>query len=604
MKISKLFRSIICQLVGFFSLILNGLPLYSMTASQRTDLQMARPGIVHAKAHLRFSAKWEDVNSPKIAFPIPVEFSDQVPIYIEFSSEPQDHIVGITYKKRDKYNWIAEVTLKSLKKGEYVDIKWDGYVFIRDHDYSKLPEGAKILKTEELSEEMRQWLVPTTCVQVNDTEIQEAAVKIKGKHTDIMKIARETAKFLGSIERGRSFKSLDAVEALHNGGSCTSYANLAAALLRANGIPTRILACYPTWEFPLCTHYIVEFYVPEYGWIRFESTRSKIPWKPYKDVIVAVVRPEDENRSLNESMSRWAMNGVPWMSLEENLSHSKMDSEGKLGSERYYIHAAEPLLEINAEENKIEEAFALTKKAWNIFMRNKTRGIDNKKMIISLKEAIESHNIEEYIQRIKNANTESSQKAFSLSLASGYLFRTTFGNFNPLPNTADVPEIVVSLENISASFGLSLGYVISERFELQGTFSYGRSKIMNDVGIGIAGIPLGKNKVSYVKNLTYAGNILIHFPLKRISPFITAGLGAITLNPEKLRSSTKLLVIFGAGVKYELSRHLSMFFNIKDYISFFNYPEDFDVSYIAIYAPDFKKRQHRLGIHIGLSYLF
>ena len=134
-------KSRVYKLLGLILFVLTLLQSCSATASQRTDLQMARPGIVHAKAHLRFSAKWEDVNSPKIAFPIPVEFSDQVPIYIEFSSEPQDHIEGITYRKRDKYNWIAEVTLKSLKKGEYVDIKWDGYVFIRDNPFLNLCES-------------------------------------------------------------------------------------------------------------------------------------------------------------------------------------------------------------------------------------------------------------------------------------------------------------------------------------------------------------------------------------------------------------------------------------------------------------------------------
>jgi len=52
------------------------------------------------------------------------------------------------------------------------------------------------------------------------------------------------------------------------------------------------------------------------------------------------------------------------------------------------------------------------------------------------------------------------------------------------------------------------------------------------------------------------------------------------------------------------SRHLSAFVDLKDHVSFFNYPKDFDVLYIAIYAPDFKKNQHRIGIRVGLSYAF
>ncbi|UCC40094.1 MAG: outer membrane beta-barrel protein [Candidatus Aminicenantes bacterium] len=195
-------------------------------------------------------------------------------------------------------------------------------------------------------------------------------------------------------------------------------------------------------------------------------------------------------------------------------------------------------------------------------------------------------------------------QSFSLTLSGGFLFNTTFGRLNPLPNTADVPEIIISLENKGASFGLSLGYLITDRIELQGIFNYSRAEIMNEVGIGLAGIPLGKTKVSDTKSFYYSGNILFYFPLNRTSPFLTVGLGAATMRPTNFRSRTKLFLNFGAGIRFKLSRHLSTSLEIKDYISFFNYPEDFEVFFPAIYSPDFKKSQHRLGIHASLSYTF
>ena len=199
---------------------------------------------------------------------------------------------------------------------------------------------------------------------------------------------------------------------------------------------------------------------------------------------------------------------------------------------------------------------------------------------------------------------QSQSQSFSLTLSGGFLFNMTFGRLNPLPNTADVPEIIVSLENKGASFGLNLGYLITDRIELQGTFNYSRSEIINEVGIGLAGIPLGKTKVSDTKSLYYSGNILFYFLLNRTSLFVTVGLGAATLRPTKLRSRTKLFLNFGAGIRFKLSRHLSTFLEIKDYMSFFNYPKDFKVFFPAIYSPDFKKSQHRLGIHASLSYTF
>lgn len=195
-------------------------------------------------------------------------------------------------------------------------------------------------------------------------------------------------------------------------------------------------------------------------------------------------------------------------------------------------------------------------------------------------------------------------QSFSLILSGGFLFNTTFGRLNPLPNTADVPEIIVSLENKGASFGLNLGYLITDRIELQGLFTCNRSEIINEVGIGFAGIPLGKTKVSDMKSLYFSGNILFYFSLNRTSPFVTVGLGAATLKPTNLRSRTKLCLNFGAGMRFMLSRHFSTFLEIKDYVSFFNYPKDFQVFFPAIYSPDFKKSQHRLGIHASLSYTF
>ncbi len=195
-------------------------------------------------------------------------------------------------------------------------------------------------------------------------------------------------------------------------------------------------------------------------------------------------------------------------------------------------------------------------------------------------------------------------QSFSLTLSGGLLSNMTFGKLNPLPNTADVPEIIVSLENKGASFGLALGYSIKDQIELQGSFSYNSSEIINEIGIGLAGTPLGKNKVSDTTCFYYGGNIIFYFSLNRTSPFVTVGLGAVTMRPTELRSKTKFFLNFGAGIRFKLVRQLSTFLEIKDYISFFNYPNDFEIFFPAIYTPNFKKSQHRLGIHASLSYSF
>lgn len=195
-------------------------------------------------------------------------------------------------------------------------------------------------------------------------------------------------------------------------------------------------------------------------------------------------------------------------------------------------------------------------------------------------------------------------KSISLTPFIGFHTGYKFGKLIPLPNTSDVPEIEVLLENRGVVVGMSLGYFLTKNFEFQGTFSYGLTKIMNDIGIGLAGIPLGKVKVSDAKMLFYSGNILYHIPFRKVSLYLTAGLGGITLRPDELNNRTKLLLNFGAGIKAKISEHIYPVLDIRDYVSFFNYAEDFNIAYIAIYNPDFKKSQHHFGIHVGLSYLF
>lgn len=362
---------------------------------------MEGPGIAHAQGHFQITAQ-ENAEIPKIAFPIPLAFEDQVPIYFEIRANPEDALKETVIKKRDEYNWVVELTFNPLKKGNTVEIFWEGYVFIRDHDYNQLPDNVELPKKEELSEEVQQWLVSTLCVQVDNPEIQEKAREIRGERTNIIDIAQKTANFLETgVTRGE-FRSLDAVEALHKGGSCTSYANLAAALLRANGIPMRILAVYPTWASSLQTHYIVEFYVFGYGWVRFESTLGKIPWQPYQDIVVAVVTPEDEDRSFEQG--RWTGgSGVPWLSLTENLTKYDTSYLGMVDPKMNCDHGAEAVIVFDAEEEKIEEAFNLTWRVWNAYLELITEGQEIPQALAAQRAAVDSTSLEGYIQKMKEA---------------------------------------------------------------------------------------------------------------------------------------------------------------------------------------------------------
>jgi len=193
---------------------------------------------------------------------------------------------------------------------------------------------------------------------------------------------------------------------------------------------------------------------------------------------------------------------------------------------------------------------------------------------------------------------------FTLSPTIGLQTGYRFGNLVPLPQTADVPETEVLLESKGVSVGLGFGYRLSPHIEIQSEFAYESPEIINDVGIGLAGTPLGKVKVSDAKLYAYSGRILYLVLAGRISPYIAAGLGAVTLDIDEFGSRTKLLLHFGLGLDFELSKRIYAVLEIRDCVHFFRFDEDFEFLYIQIYTPDFKTMEHSLGARIGLKFGF
>lgn len=199
---------------------------------------------------------------------------------------------------------------------------------------------------------------------------------------------------------------------------------------------------------------------------------------------------------------------------------------------------------------------------------------------------------------------ESKIKGFSFMPVVGYHFGYEFGKLLPLPNTADVPEITIQSKSKGVRVGLNLGYQITRHIQIQGLFIYGRSEFQDDVGIGIAGVPMGIVKIADSKSISYSGNILYSVPIHCMSVYVTGGVGAVTLKPDELKTSTKLLLNFGVGLSTNLWKNHRLFLIVRDYVSFFDFAQDFDMFYVAIYDQVFKTSQHQVGIHFGLGYVF
>ena len=99
--------------------------------------------------------------------------------------------------------------------------------------------------------------------------------------------------------------------------------------------------------------------------------------------------------------------------------------------------------------------------------------------------------------------------------------------------------------NIGPAFGLRAGYNFTDQFGVEGLFDY----IM----------PEGTLDDQTPDVYNYSLNLLYHFfPKNRLVPFVTAGYGGITTDPEGRSATTKGAFNYGAGVKYALSESMEL----------------------------------------------
>jgi transglutaminase-like putative cysteine protease len=274
------------------------------------------PGLFKAEGRYLAVAGVKDA-SVKVWIPVPILWREQIPLTFRAWTAPKNLIGSVTLVRRRHGFHYAEIVLKGFEKGVKYDVYWESHVLVRPHEPSPIPKGIE-LPLKDVPKEVASWLKPSWCCDSKHAGVEAEASEIRkaGKTAELLIPA--TLERMSRIFRDAKGRvtNLTAVEALTRSGSCTSCANLGAALLRALGVPARILAGYPTWCGPLQTHYVVEYWLPEGGWRLMESTRCMDDRPGYEQIEVALVLPEDEAEE--KAKQRFGAAGaVPFLSLTE-----------------------------------------------------------------------------------------------------------------------------------------------------------------------------------------------------------------------------------------------------------------------------------------------
>lgn len=310
---------------------------------------MKEPGLVGALGGIR--VKLLQTGPQQVLLPLPQAMDGQVPLTFCVRSSPLEAVDEYRLQRRDRSNDVLSVLLKGTPDQE-VRIEWSSLVLVAGE--STTPDPAKPDSYRRSS----------GCVQAESAKIQKLAVDLWPENGQVAEYAARIQQWIREMKPVQTPQSLDALGILDSGanGICTANANLALALLRAKGVPSRSMAVIPPISQRLEMHRIVEYF-DEDQWLPFDPSalHTDLPMKPYQSIIMAKTTIADEELAMQPRMG--SMRGCPYGQELELRSGG-----ATLWGQDFFWTLAKPVARFQPED----DAFALAKNDWDRFLREGT----------------------------------------------------------------------------------------------------------------------------------------------------------------------------------------------------------------------------------------
>lgn len=229
----------------------------------------------------------------EVYFILPIACREQAPIWLDIQC-PQMN--DYRFVRLDALNVFVAANLNN--SSDTIHLDWSSWVLAKQHNYSEIPVTVPIPTLNDLPDSVKQWLMPTACVQWEDPFIRHIADSIRGTTNDLIVLASKINTYCVNIPWDFPYipLSFDAYFAMKWGSSCTGHAHAGAAIFRENGIPCRVLMNMPTFAAPnFNMHWIIEYYIPQYGWVKMETSMGYNPYiNDHQEMITFACNPEDE----------------------------------------------------------------------------------------------------------------------------------------------------------------------------------------------------------------------------------------------------------------------------------------------------------------------
>jgi len=277
--------------------------------------------------HYLYVNATENVDEFHIRFVFPPDYGYQVPIYLEIYNDTTANISQYQIEDdTDGLNKLIKFTIDPMAENESALIHFSCWVLVKNHDFSDLPKEQKFPRRLKLPEETKTWLKRTKVVQKNSPLIRFKARQLRGIKNDMIRFAGRVAPFIKLHRyflfliqlRFGIFLSQDARKTLFINGENVGRSHLACALFRSQRIPARVLLAHNDQGFWTQMHYMVEYYVPDYGWVLLDSTKGKTPYETKRQIINRICFPGDEQDTKADYILPYMKGEERWLWIDTN----------------------------------------------------------------------------------------------------------------------------------------------------------------------------------------------------------------------------------------------------------------------------------------------
>jgi hypothetical protein len=302
------------------------------------DLSSAhtRPGLAQASGGVVLTTLKKEGNAT-LMFPFPGDTKHQDTkedelslLIVDQHGQPVDDAIissALTPFRASHDKNMLQVELDLSKLPDLAVFRWQIPVEVSDQ-LADLTQPVPLSTLETLPKETKIWLGSSQTTQTDHPEIQELAAEIRSKASTVQELVAETLKAIKDNRRqgtDNNFQN-DALSFLREGlGDCTAHANLFAALMRANGVPSRAVTGIQRQSSGQNMHYQNEYYMPGHGWIHVEPQGLAIQTPRTGMVQTGLVLPEMEEHGRGFRQYK----GVQQFSM---IAH-EVDANGQIISE-------------------------------------------------------------------------------------------------------------------------------------------------------------------------------------------------------------------------------------------------------------------------------